>query len=96
MGGLKNELPVTYRTFLIGTLAIAGVPLLSGFFSKDEILWKTFSSGHTVLWLLAVVTAFLTATYMFRLLYLAFFGARRAWGGVIEITPDASGAGSAR
>jgi NADH-quinone oxidoreductase subunit L len=77
MGGLKNELPVTYRTFLVGTLAIAGVPLLSGFFSKDEILWKTFSSGHTVLWLVAVVTAFLTATYMFRLLYLAFFGARR-------------------
>jgi NADH-quinone oxidoreductase subunit L len=78
MGGLKNELPVTYRTFLIGTLAIAGVPLLSGFFSKDEILWKTFASGHTVLWVLAVATAFLTATYMFRLLYLAFFGPRRA------------------
>jgi NADH-quinone oxidoreductase subunit L len=77
MGGLKNELPITYRTFLVGTLAIAGVPVLSGFFSKDEILWKTFSSGHTVLWLVAVVTAFLTATYMFRLLYLAFFGTRR-------------------
>jgi NADH-quinone oxidoreductase subunit L len=77
MGGLKNALPVTYRTFLAGTLAFAGVPLLSGLFSKDEILWKTFSSGHTVLWLVAVVTAFLTATYMFRLLYLAFFGTRR-------------------
>jgi NADH-quinone oxidoreductase subunit L len=77
MGGLKDKLPVTYRTFLAGTLAIAGVPLLSGFFSKDEILWKTFSSGHTVLWLVAVVTAFLTATYMFRLLYLAFFGTSR-------------------
>jgi NADH-quinone oxidoreductase subunit L len=83
MGGLKDKLPVTYRTFLAGTLAIAGVPLLSGFFSKDEILWKTFSSGHTVLWLVAVVTAFLTATYMFRLLYLAFFGSPR--------TPAASG-----
>jgi NADH-quinone oxidoreductase subunit L len=78
MGGLKEDLPITYRTFLVGTLAIAGVPLLSGFFSKDEILWKTFSSGHTVLWTLAVITAFLTATYMFRLLYLAFFGTRRA------------------
>jgi NADH-quinone oxidoreductase subunit L len=77
MGGLKDKLPVTFRTFLAGTLAIAGVPLLSGFFSKDEILWKTFSSGHTVLWLVAVVTAFLTATYMFRLLYLAFFGSSR-------------------
>jgi NADH-quinone oxidoreductase subunit L len=77
MGGLKKDLPITYRTFLVGTLAIAGVPLLSGFFSKDEILWKTFSSGHTVLWTLAVITAFMTATYMFRLLYLAFFGTRR-------------------
>ncbi len=77
MGGLKDKLPVTYWTFLIGTLAIAGVPLLSGFFSKDEILWKTFSEGHVVLWALAVLTAFLTATYMFRLLYLAFFGERR-------------------
>ena len=78
MGGLKRELPITYWTFLTGTLAIAGVPLLSGFFSKDEILGKTFASGHTVLWAVALVTAFLTATYMFRLLYLAFFGARRA------------------
>ena len=77
MGGLKDQLPVTYWTFLIGTLAIAGVPLLSGFFSKDEILWKTFSEGHVLLWGLAVVTAFLTATYMFRLLYLTFFGDRR-------------------
>ncbi len=77
MGGLRKELPVTYWTFLIGTLAIAGVPLLSGFFSKDEILWQTFASGHTILWGVAVVTAFLTATYMFRLLYLAFYGERR-------------------
>jgi NADH-quinone oxidoreductase subunit L len=77
MGGLRRELPVTYWTFLIGTLAIAGVPLFSGFFSKDEILWKTFSHGNTVLWGLAVLTAFLTATYMFRLLFLTFFGERR-------------------
>ena len=77
MGGLKKELPITYWTFLVGTLAIAGVPLLSGFFSKDEILWKTFEHGHTVLWALAVLAAFLTATYMFRLLYMAFFGERR-------------------
>ncbi len=77
MGGLRHGLPVTYRTFLVGTLAIAGLPPLAGFFSKDEILWKTFAGGHTVLWGLAVVAAFLTATYMFRLLYLAFFGERR-------------------
>jgi NADH-quinone oxidoreductase subunit L len=77
MGGLRRELPITYWTFLIGTLAIAGVPLLSGFFSKDEILWQTFAHGHIVLWVMGIVTAFLTATYMFRLLYLAFFGERR-------------------
>ena len=81
MGGLKKELPITYRTFLIGTIAIAGIPPLAGFFSKDEILWKTFSSGHTILWLMAVVAALLTATYMFRLLYMAFFGERRAGTG---------------
>ncbi|MBP6716951.1 MAG: NADH-quinone oxidoreductase subunit L, partial [Acidobacteria bacterium] len=77
MGGLRKGLPITFWTFLIGTLAIAGVPMLSGFFSKDEILWKTYSSGHTILWVLAVLTAFLTATYMFRLVYMAFFGERR-------------------
>jgi NADH-quinone oxidoreductase subunit L len=78
MGGLKKALPITFYTFVIGTIAIAGVPPLAGFFSKDEILWKTFSSGHTILWAVAVVTAFLTAFYMFRLLYLAFYGERRA------------------
>jgi NADH-quinone oxidoreductase subunit L len=77
MGGLRKALPITFWTFLIGTLAIAGVPLLSGFFSKDEILWRTYSAGHHKLWFVAVVTAFLTATYMFRLLYLTFFGERR-------------------
>jgi NADH-quinone oxidoreductase subunit L len=77
MGGLKSVLPVTFYTFLIGTIAIAGIPPLAGFFSKDEILWKTWESGHTVLWFVALIAAFLTATYMFRLLYLAFFGTRR-------------------
>jgi NADH-quinone oxidoreductase subunit L len=76
MGGLKRDLPITYWTFLIGALAIAGVPLLSGFFSKDEILFRTFVSGHRVLWLVAVVTSFLTAVYMFRLVFLAFHGPR--------------------
>jgi NADH-quinone oxidoreductase subunit L len=74
MGGLRHALPVTYWTFLIGALAIAGVPLLSGFFSKDEILFRTFEGGHTWLWLLAVVTSLMTAIYMFRLVFLAFFG----------------------
>ncbi|MEW6050159.1 MAG: NADH-quinone oxidoreductase subunit L [Candidatus Zixiibacteriota bacterium] len=79
MGGLSKYLPVTYRTFLVATLAIAGIPLLSGFFSKDEILWKAFSSdhGHPVLWLIGFITAGLTAFYMFRLVYVTFFGAER-------------------
>jgi len=77
MGGLKKHLPLTFWTFLVGTIAIAGLPPFAGFFSKDEILWKTFASGHLVLWGIAVVTAFLTATYMFRLLYMTFYGERR-------------------
>jgi NADH-quinone oxidoreductase subunit L len=81
MGGLKKHLPITYWTFLIGALAIAGVPLLSGFFSKDEILFRTFigeqTPGHRVMWTLGVLTSLLTATYMFRLVFLAFHGERR-------------------
>jgi NADH-quinone oxidoreductase subunit L len=77
MGGLKKELPVTYWTFLIGALAIAGVPLLSGFFSKDEILYRTFTGGHPVLWVIGAITSLMTAFYMFRLVFLAFHGERR-------------------
>jgi len=80
MGGLKKFLPVTYWTFLIGALAIAGVPLLSGFFSKDEILFRTFTSSNPaakLLWTVGAITSLLTATYMFRLVYLAFHGERR-------------------
>ncbi len=74
MGGLKNRLPVTYWTFLIGAIAIAGVPGLAGFFSKDEILFRTYASGHTVLWAIGLLTSLLTAIYMFRLVFLAFHG----------------------
>ena len=77
MGGLKKDLPITYWTFLIGAIAIAGVPGLAGFFSKDEILWRTFEGGHTLLWVVGILTALLTATYMFRLVFLAFHGTRR-------------------
>jgi NADH-quinone oxidoreductase subunit L len=77
MGGLKKDLPVTYWTFLAGALAIAGVPGLAGFFSKDEILARTFASGHPVLWAVAAVTSLLTAIYMFRLVFMAFHGDRR-------------------
>jgi NADH-quinone oxidoreductase subunit L len=80
MGGLRKDLPVTYWTFLVGSLAIAGVPLLSGFFSKDEILWKSFSGGHTLVWGVAVVASLLTAVYMFRLVFLTFHGERRNAG----------------
>ena len=77
MGGLKKGLPVTYGTFLIGAIAIAGVFPLSGFFSKDEILFETFVEGHTLLWTIGAITALLTATYMFRLVFLTFHGERR-------------------
>ncbi|OFW47726.1 MAG: NADH-quinone oxidoreductase subunit L [Acidobacteria bacterium RIFCSPLOWO2_12_FULL_67_14b] len=80
MGGLKKHLPITYWTFLIGALAIAGVPLLSGFFSKDEILYETFLHGHYLLWGVAAVTSLLTATYMFRLVHLTFHGEERFAG----------------
>ncbi|HEV3217864.1 MAG TPA: NADH-quinone oxidoreductase subunit L [Vicinamibacterales bacterium] len=76
MGGLKHDLPVTYWTFLVGALAIAGIPGLAGFFSKDEILFRTFASGHQVLWIVGTLTSFLTAVYMFRLVFMAFHGPR--------------------
>jgi NADH-quinone oxidoreductase subunit L len=79
MGGLKRRMPVTYWTFIIATLAIAGVPGFSGFFSKDEILWKAFSSefGSVWIWAVALITAAITAFYMFRLIYLTFHGHER-------------------
>ncbi|HXX16312.1 MAG TPA: NADH-quinone oxidoreductase subunit L [Candidatus Eremiobacteraceae bacterium] len=82
MGGLWNTIPATSRPFLIATLAIAGMPPLAGFFSKDEILGRAFARVATVdrylfLWIVGVVTAGLTAFYMFRLLFLAFFGFSR-------------------
>ncbi len=77
MGGLKNKLPITFWTFMIASLAIAGVPGLAGFFSKDEILFETFSRGYQWLWVVGVITSLLTATYMFRLVYLTFYGESR-------------------
>jgi NADH-quinone oxidoreductase subunit L len=76
MGALAGKIPTTYRTMLIATLAIAGIPPLAGFFSKDEILGKTFEANH-VLWAVGWVTAGLTAFYMFRLLFLTFCGTSR-------------------
>ena len=73
MGGLKKMMPVTYYTFLIGTLAISGFPLMSGFFSKDEILANVFHHNIAA-YVILVIAALLTATYMFRLLFLTFHG----------------------
>lgn len=72
MGGLYNKIPKTFKTFLIGTVAIAGIPPLAGFWSKDEILASAFAGGHYFLWGIGIVTAFMTSFYMFRLLYMTF------------------------
>ncbi len=76
MGGLKSKLKITHITFLIGCLAIAGIPPLSGFFSKDSILLSAFEQDK-FLWVIGVFTAGLTAFYMFRLLFITFNGAFR-------------------
>jgi len=81
MGGLARFMPITYKTFLAGWLAICGIPLFSGFFSKDEILWRTFTTeaipGGTWLWLLGFLGAGMTAFYMTRLVALTFWGEPR-------------------
>lgn len=76
MGGLKKYLPVTYITFLIGTIAIAGIPPFAGFFSKDMILAAAYAK-NPILWVFGVLGALLTAFYMFRLFYLTFHGTFR-------------------
>jgi NADH-quinone oxidoreductase subunit L len=89
MGGLKKDLPITYWTFVIGAIAIAGIPPFAGFFSKDEILYRTYASGHTVLWVVGVLTALLTATYMFRLVFMTFHGERASHAAGVHHPPAA-------
>jgi NADH-quinone oxidoreductase subunit L len=72
MGGLKAHLPITYATFLVGSLAIAGVFPFAGFFSKDEILWAALTQGSFLVWLIALIVAVATSFYMFRLVFLVF------------------------
>ena len=80
MGGLKKYLPVTFATMMVGTLAISGIVPLSGFFSKDEILFQAFVHNKAI-WVIAVITAAMTAFYMYRLMSMTFFGGYRgpAW-----------------
>ena len=77
MGGLAKKIPHTYRTMLIGAIAIAGIPPLAGFFSKDEILGEAYKNGFQWVWLIGIVVAVMTAFYMFRLIGLTFWGASR-------------------
>ncbi|MDD2853054.1 MAG: NADH-quinone oxidoreductase subunit L [Desulfuromonadaceae bacterium] len=79
MGGLRKAMPITFITFLVSTIAISGIPGFSGFFSKDEILWMSFSNAYhgnlnIVLWGIGAAAALLTAFYMFRLVFMTFFG----------------------
>ncbi|MDB5262876.1 MAG: NADH:ubiquinone oxidoreductase subunit [Adhaeribacter sp.] len=76
MGGLRKYLPVTFITFLIGTLAISGIPPFAGFFSKDELLAQVYEHSK-IMWAFGLLTSFMTAFYMFRLLFLTFFGTFR-------------------
>jgi NADH-quinone oxidoreductase subunit L len=82
MGGLGPHLPITSRVFFVGAIAIAGIPPFAGFWSKDGVLADAFKSGHYLLWFIGVVGAFMTAFYMFRLIYMTFYGAS-------HVDPDA-------
>jgi NADH-quinone oxidoreductase subunit L len=99
MGGLRKYMPVTFATMLVGWLAISGVPLLSGFFSKDEILYRSFiaeglpDSAAKILWFIGAATALLTAIYMTRLMVVTFWGGERF--GAPEAAPGAHSAAGA-
>jgi len=77
MGGLRGPIRTTFLTMLAATLAISGCPGFSGFFSKDEILWESYSHGNWALWFVGTFTALLTAFYMFRLVFMTFYGTPR-------------------
>jgi len=79
MGGLRKFMPITHWTYFVSCLAIAGMPFFSGFFSKDEILWWTFAStrGSKLVWIVAAIAACMTAFYMFRSLYMTFYGEQK-------------------
>ncbi len=88
MGGLRRKIPITYWTMLIGSVAIAGIPPLAGFFSKDEILGEAFKLGFQWVWAIGIIVAIMTAFYMFRLVGLTFWGdfrgPREVWDRIHE------------
>ena len=86
MGGLKDKIPITFRTMFVGSLAIAGIPGLAGFFSKDEILWQAYSAplGSKAVYVVGLITAAMTAFYMWRLMFMTFFGPSRVEPKVAE------------
>ncbi len=86
MGGLRTRIPVTFWVMTVATFTIAGFPPLSGFFSKDEILWRAYLN-NPILWLVGVITALLTSFYMFRLWFMTFFGDLRL--GEVDIGEEA-------
>jgi NADH-quinone oxidoreductase subunit L len=91
MGGLRDRMRWTYRTMVIGSLALAGIPIFAGFFSKDEILAEGFNRGYYLFYVIGVVVAFMTAFYTFRMIYMTFHGQwrgpREAWRHVHESAP---------
>ncbi|HSK74437.1 MAG TPA: NADH-quinone oxidoreductase subunit L [Pyrinomonadaceae bacterium] len=105
MGNLKKYMPITFLTMVTGWLAIAGIPIFAGFFSKDEILYRTFSAdkyfpagafpGNEVLWIVAVITAILTAIYMTRMMVMTFWGNERFHEPIDETLPVADAPGEA-
>ena len=88
MGGLKRHMPVTFWTFLVGTVALAGIPPLAGFWSKDEILLGAREGGYPFVLAVGIATAFMTACYMGRALFLTFFGEYRGHGRPHESPPS--------
>jgi NADH-quinone oxidoreductase subunit L len=91
LGGLRERMQWTYRTMVIGSLALAGIPIFAGFFSKDEILGEAFSRGYLLFWAIGLLVAFMTAFYTFRMVYMTFHGPwrgpRDAWQHVHESAP---------
>ena len=95
MGGLRERMRWTYWTMVIGALALAGIPIFAGFFSKDEILGEAFIRGYPIYWVVGISVAFMTAFYTFRMMYMTFHGSWRgpaeAWHHVHESAPSMVG-----